>query len=142
MMTREEQTAFLSKEYLEAIRYMDNAKETLSKAKKEDYGFYKDKKYVRTACGTAYNGVLIAVDAWFVLKGVPKISKKQRKSIEYYYQNVAKLDKKLLSQLQAAYSVLHLEGYYDGITDVKLINRGFELADEIINKIKPEEVRL
>jgi exonuclease VII small subunit len=33
-MTPEEQNTFLSKEYAEAIRYMDNAKETLKRAEK------------------------------------------------------------------------------------------------------------
>lgn len=33
-MTGEEQDLFLSRGYFEAIRYMDNAKETLQKAKK------------------------------------------------------------------------------------------------------------
>jgi hypothetical protein len=81
-MTREEQNAFLSAEHAEAMRYMDNAKETLKKAGK-DGPRYTDKKYVRTACGTAYNGVLIALDAWFKLKEVPELSQKKRKPIEY-----------------------------------------------------------
>ena len=138
-MTIGEQQIFLKKEYAEAVRYMDNAKETLQKAKK-DGNHYTDKKYVRTACGTAYNGVLLALDAWFVLKGIPKPNKKQRKSIEYYMSNVAQIDKKLAASLHAAYNVLHLDGYYDGITNVKIIADGFEVAYEIIEKIKPEGV--
>jgi len=81
-MTIGEQQILLKKEYSEAVRYMNNAEETLQKAKK-DGNHYADKKYVRTACGTAYNGVLLALDAWFALKGIPKPNKKQRKSIEY-----------------------------------------------------------
>ena len=49
--------------YKEAIRYMDNAKETLLKAGKED-DIYKDEKYVKTACGIAFNGVLKALDGY------------------------------------------------------------------------------
>jgi len=137
-MTIDEQQILLKKEYAEAIRYMNNAKETLQKAKK-DGNYYTDKKYVRTACGTAYNGVLLALDAWFVLKGIPKPSKKQRKSIEYYMSNVAQIDKKLVTSLHAAYNALHLDGYYDGITNVKMITAGFDAAYEIIEKIKPED---
>ena len=136
-MTIGEQNILLKKEYAEAVRYMDNAKETLQKAKR-DGSHYTDKKYVRTACGTAYNGVLLALDAWFVLKGIPKPSKKQRKSIEYYMSNVAQIDKKLAAALHSAYNVLHLAGYYDGVTNVKVITGGFEDAYEIIEKIKPE----
>ena len=69
IMTKEKQNAFLCKEYFEAVRYMYNAKETLQKAKKDEK-HYIDKKYVRTACGTAYLGVLIALDAWLKIKDV------------------------------------------------------------------------
>jgi len=137
-MTIGEQQILLKKEYAEAIRYMDNAKETLQKAKK-DGNYYTDKKYVSTACGTAYKGVLLALDAWFVLKGIPKPSKKQRKSIEYYMSNISQIDKKLATYLHSAYNVLHLDGYYDGETNVKVIAAGFETAYEIIEKIKPQD---
>jgi len=137
-MTTGEQQIFLKKEHAEAVRYMNNAKETLQKAKR-DGNYYTDKKYVRTACGTAYNGVLLALDAWFVLKGIPKPNKKQRKSIEYYMSNITKIDKKLVASLHVAYNVLHLAGYYDGITGVKVIDGGFDAAYEIIEKIKPED---
>jgi hypothetical protein len=136
-MTAEEQAVFLAKEYAEAARYMDNARGFLLKAKK-DGSVYTDKKYVRTACGTAYNGVLIALDAWLAVKGVPKPSKKQRKSIDWYMDSIAKLDGKVKSLLYSAYEVLHLAGYYDGIKSVKIIASGFDVADEIIGKIKTE----
>jgi uncharacterized protein (UPF0332 family) len=131
-----EQNVLLEKEYTEATRYMDNAKKTLSKARKDER-HYIDRKYVRTACGTAYNGILIALDAWLINKGVPKPSKKQRKSIDFYTFNVALLDKKLLSDLNSAYNVLHLNGYYDGETNIKIITEGFDLANRIIERIKP-----
>ena len=136
-MIREAQDVFLSKWYAEAIRYMDNAKTFLGKAGKDGPN-YADPKYVRAACGTAYNGILIALDAWFVLKEIPKLSKKQRKSIDYYYDRIATIDGKMVSALHAAYDVLHLDGYYDGITRIKTIESGFDAAYEIIEKIKPE----
>ena len=67
--------------YDEAIRYMENAKETLKKAGKED-DLYQDDKYVKTACGIAYCAVLKALDGFFILKEVKK--RRGRKSIEYY----------------------------------------------------------
>jgi uncharacterized protein (UPF0332 family) len=137
-MTIEEQNVFLSREYAEASRYMDNAKETLQKARKEDDGLYKDQKYVRTACGTAYNGVLYALDAWFVMKGVTNTKKGNRKSIDFYKYNISQIDKKVAKHFDAVYSTLHLSGYYDGCLDVKVIQAGFERAYYIINKIKPE----
>ena len=120
--------------YDEAIRYIDNAKETLRKAGKKD-NRYKDEKYVKTACGTAYNGVLKALDGYLLLKEVPK--QKGRKSIEYYTASLAKLDKKLLADVNSAYRVLHLDGYYDGETYVPTIQSGFEVANEIIKRIEP-----
>jgi len=54
-MSIQEQQTLKEKYYGEAIRYMNNARECLTKAKKED-GYYQDQKYVRMACGTAYSG--------------------------------------------------------------------------------------
>jgi hypothetical protein len=137
-MTLDEQIAFKSKEHAEAIRYMDNAEETLKKAGKDGTRYYADAKYVQTACGIAHLAVLRALDAWFELKGLPKPSKKQRKSIDYYTYNVAKFDGKVLKTLQEAYNSLHLSGYYDGTTRISTIKDGFDDAYEIIDRIKPE----
>ena len=133
-MSIEEQNEVKIKYYNEAIRYMDNAKETLKKAGKEDK-FYLDKKYVKTACGTAYNGVLTALDGYLILKEIKKT--RGRKSIEYYQNSIAKTDKKLLNYVNNAYDILHLSGYYDGINTVSVIKEGFNMAYYIIDKIKP-----
>ena len=133
-MSIEEQQQIKQTYYSEALRYMDNAKETLQKAGKDDR-FYIDDKYVKTACGTAYNGVLKALDGYFILKEVKK--PKGKKSIDYYKLNITKIDKKLLNYLNNAYEVLHISGYYEGVTSVKVIQEGFDLAYDIIEKIKP-----
>jgi uncharacterized protein (UPF0332 family) len=136
-MSLNEQLEIREKYYSEAIRYMDNAKECLKKAKKED-DYYNDPKYVRMACGTAYNGVLIALDGFLTLKGIHKSNgKKIRKSIEYYQSNITKIDQKMLNVLNSAYQILHLSGYYDGIVDAIVVKRGFDEAYKIIDKIKP-----
>ena len=136
-MSIEEQQELKEKYYTEATRYMDNAKEYLKNAKKEG-NVYHDPKYVRTACGTAYNGVLIALDCFFTLKGIhTSDNKKVRKSIEYYQKNLAKQDKKMLDNLNVAYKILHLSGYYDGIESVTVVKEGFNFANAIIDKIKP-----
>jgi len=138
-MDRAEQDIFLSAEYAEANRYMDNANDTLLKARK-DGKHYIDRKYVKSACGTAYSGVLVALDAWFAVKGIPQPPKKQRKSIGYYMSNISRIDKKLADDLDAAYKVLHLDGYYDGMNNVKILAGGFEVAYDIIERIKPENL--
>jgi len=135
-MSIQEQEQTKEKYYSEAMRYMDNAKEYLKNAKKEG-NFYHDKKYVKTACGVAYSGLLVALEGLLALKGVDKPSKKQRKSIEYYQENIARIDKKMLDYLNSAYEILHLLGYYDGITKVTVLKEGFEDAYTLIEKIKP-----
>jgi hypothetical protein len=139
-MTLQEQHDIKEKYYSEAMRYIDNAKDYLKNAKKED-GFYLDKKYVKTACGTAYSGLLVALDGYLSLRNL-KPKGKERKSIEYYQRNIAKIDKKMLNNLNSAYEILHLWGYYDGITKASVVKDGFEMANTIIEKIKPQEQKL
>jgi hypothetical protein len=135
-MSIQEQQNTKEKYYGEAMRYMDNAKEYLKNAQKEG-NYYKDAKYVKTACGTAYNGLLVALDCFLILRGIHKPTGKERKSIEYYQRNLTGENKKILNHLNVAYKVLHLSGYYDGVESVSIIKEGFDEAYAIINKIKP-----
>ena len=134
------QNAFLSKWYAEANRYMDNAKDALKKAEILDDGFYKDRKYVETACGVAYLGVLHALNAWLKVNGVPDPAKKRDKTIYFYKSNIEERDEDLADSLNSAYNVLHIGGYYRGEMSVKAIDAGFDAAYEIIEKIKPEQL--
>ena len=120
--------------YKESMRYIDNAKLMLQQAGKEDRN-YKDVKYVHSACGAAYIGTLKALDVLLDIKQVPK--KRGRKSIEYYQTALSKIDKKLLSYLNNAYRLLHLDGYYEGETNIKAIDEGFENAILVIAALKP-----
>ena len=119
--------------HAEALRYMQNARDTYRKARKEER-FYQDKKYVQGGANYAYHAVLIALDAYLRLKGVDE---PKRKSIEYYRTEVAKLDKKLLARLNDAYNTLHLAGGYDGNLNVEVNAAGLKTAEEIIDAIKP-----
>ncbi|MDR3297291.1 MAG: DUF5618 family protein [Prevotellaceae bacterium] len=134
-MSIEEQEIVKQEAYAEAMRYVQNAKEVLQKAGKEGNSYY-DCKYVRMACGTVYSGTLVALDAWLKLKSVPD---PKHKSIDYYRKNIGKLDRKLLTNLNNAYDVLHLSGYYDGILDVVVVQEGFNYALAIIERIKPAQ---
>jgi Skp family chaperone for outer membrane proteins len=120
--------------YSEALRYLANAKETLQKAGKED-GQYKDVKYVKTATGTAYSGILVALDEY--LKQKERNKYKKPTSIQDYQSRITKVDKKLLAKLNTAHDLLHLLGYYTGTKSFKLVSDGFEVAKEIIEYIKP-----
>ncbi len=119
--------------YSEALRYMENAKETLKKAGKED-GLYQDVKYVKTASGTAYSAILFALDEY--LKQKEGLKYKKPKSIEDYQTRITKQNKKLLTLVVSAYETLHILGYYHGATSVKTITSGFEDAYSIIEYIK------
>jgi len=118
--------------YLECKRYMDNAKEILQKAKK-DNGIYKDIKYVQTACGIAYNAVLMALDEYLIRK---EPNKPKSKDIEDYKKRISRQNKTILKILLSAYDELHLAGYYHGTQSAKTVKSGFENAYKIIEFVK------
>ncbi len=124
--------------YREALRYLDNASVMLrTKANKKD-NYYQDAKYVRTASGTAYNGVLLALDTYLRVKGKPIEKKKgSRINVDHYRERLAALDKKLLAKFNTTYNVLHLNGYYEGETSYGVINEGMKAAEEIVEQTKP-----
>jgi hypothetical protein len=64
-MSQQDKEALKETYYSEATIYMENAKEYLKNAKKEG-SVYRDPKHVRTACGTAYSGLLIALDGTYI----------------------------------------------------------------------------
>jgi len=138
-MTVEEQEEIKKMQYTRAMRYFGNAKNALSNSGIEGK-LYTDEKYVSSACGIAYRGVLVALDCWFKLKGVefPKEGKK-RKSIEFYMYNLGKLNGKMADRLNNVYSALHLGGYYECATDSRIIKAGFENAKVLIDLIKPTQ---
>jgi len=134
-MSIEEKNEIRRSAYTEALRYIDNAKENLHKAKKHGK-YYGDAKYVRTASGVAYNAMLLALDALMRIKNIHQPSR-NRRSIEWYRDQLRKMDGKLLNDVNTAYSILHLYGYYDGVTNVKVINEGIDSALSVIKHIKP-----
>ncbi|MCL4537368.1 MAG: DUF5618 family protein, partial [Nitrospirae bacterium] len=65
----------------EPIRYLDNAKELLKKSPIEG-NRYTDDKYVKSACGVAYLGVLKAIEESLINKGLTR--KELPKKVEEY----------------------------------------------------------
>ncbi len=115
----------------EARRYIENAREILNdKAGELDNKHYADKKYVRMAGNTAYNGVLEALD-----RIVPPTQRKKRKSAEYYQLHLAQKDKKLLHLYNEAYYILHLSLGYDGILNKAVAKAGISTAEDIIQRV-------
>ena len=111
----------------EATRYIDNAKELLQDKAQKDDKYYTDAKYVKMAGNTAYNGVLLALD------GLLGVKKKGRKSVEWYKEELGKMDKKMGNAFSTVYNTLHLDMGYDGLLSVKIANVGLEEAETIIN---------
>jgi hypothetical protein len=136
-MTIEEQEHIKQDGYAEAMRYIANAKDYLQKAGMDGDGRYRDKKYVRTACGAAYNGVLEALGTYFQLKNPDALKTKESKTIDFYRKNLAKENAKVLKTLNSVYTILHIEGYYEGILEMLVIKAGFQRAKQIIDLIKP-----
>lgn len=117
----------------EAHRYLDNAKEILTdKAQKED-GLYKDAKYVKMAGNTAYSGLLVALDGLFGIK------RKGRKSVDWYQEELGKVDKKVLNTFNAAYNNLHLAMGYDGNLTVEVCIAGLKQAEQIVNWVATKQ---
>ena len=117
----------------EAHRYIDNAKEILREKAHKKNKYYQDEKYVKMAGNTAYNGVLVALDGLFGVK------KKGRKSVEWYKEELSKMDKKILFSFSTAYTTLHLVMGYDGGPSVVIATEGLKEAETIINWVETKQ---
>ncbi|MCD8540413.1 MAG: DUF5618 family protein [Leadbetterella sp.] len=118
----------------EARRYLDNARTILSERARKDGDLYQDKKYVRMAGNTMYNGVLVALD------GLLGAKKKGRKDVDWYRTGIHALDKKALDRFNALYETLHLTLGYDGNTIVSIsreaLKRSYELVDWVAIRLE------
>ena len=114
----------------EAERYLQNARQILSEKAEKDGDYYNDSKYVRMAGNTAWNGVLIALDA--VLDMRKNLRKGQRLDFKDYQTAIAKKDSKMPRTLLNAYGLLHLSLGYDGITDYKTVQSSLDKAKIIL----------
>ena len=122
----------------EAIRYFNNAKEILNKAKIED-NRYSDIKYVQEACGTAYLAVLKAINEYLLKKVVLK--KELPRSVEAYRKALQKYliiyNGKLLKEFDDLYHELHIAGYYAGdLRHVDTVKTIFKATKVFIDKVK------
>ena len=116
----------------EARRYVQNAKELLREKADLDTEtqHYRDRKYVRMAGNTLWNGVLL------ILEEVFHVGETKKNRPDFYdYQNVvAKRDLKLLTWVNTGYELLHLSMGYDGILKKSVCQDGIEVANDIIDR--------
>jgi hypothetical protein len=96
----------------EAERYLQNAKQILSEKAEKDGDYYNDTKYVKMAGNTAWNGVLVALDA--VLDVRAGLKKGQRLDFHDYEAAIARRDRKMINPLLGAYESLYKALGYDG----------------------------
>ena len=115
----------------EAERYLQNARLILSEKAEKEGDYYNDRKYVRMAGNTAWNGVLIALDA--VLKVSANLKKGQRPEFKDYQEAIAKKDKKMTRPLLGAYESLHKAMGYDGNPVYKVVQSSLEQAKILLD---------
>ncbi|MBR4391912.1 MAG: DUF5618 family protein [Bacteroidales bacterium] len=116
----------------EARRYVENAKTLLVEHGELDVEThsYNDRKYVRMAGNTLWNGVLLILDAVFHVRK----DRRLRVDIEDYRKAVGPRDKKLLRLVNLAYVQMHIYLGYDGSQDKALCDSCFRIANEIIDR--------
>ena len=116
----------------EARRYVENARTVLLENGKLDLttGLYEDPKYGRAAGNYLWLGVLQALDAVFHVRE----DRRTRVNINAYLNAVGKRDRKLLAWVDNGYSIMHLYMNYDGNQDKGLCERGFKIANDIIDR--------
>ncbi len=116
----------------EALRYAENAKKLLRENGKLDLEtqLYQDRKYVRMAGNTLWNGMLLILEEVFHVK----MNKSGRPDIIDYKQAINRRDKKLMSLVNAGYDLMHLAMGYDGNPSKSTCDDGFRVAEEIIKR--------
>ena len=116
----------------EAQRYVQNAKDLLEEKAQLDTEtkLYKDRKYVRMAGNTLWNGVLLILDATFQVK----TAKRPHPKIKDYQEKIAKRDLKLLDLVTVGYETIHISMGYDGNPTKQVCSGGITLATDIITR--------
>lgn len=116
----------------EARRYVDNAKKLLVENGELDMEtrLYGDRKYVKMAGNTLWNGVLFILDAVFHVR----TDRRRHADINAYRDAVGKRDKKLLTMVNVGYENMHIEMGYEGNPMKALCDGGIHLANDIIDR--------
>ena len=115
----------------EAERYLENARQILSEKAGKEGNYYNDTKYVKMAGNTAWNGVLVALDA--VLDVRKNLKKGQQPDFRDYQNAVLTKDSKMNQPLLGAYESLHKSLGYDGNPNYKVVQAAMENGRLIVS---------
>ena len=115
----------------EAERYLSNARNILSEKAEKNGDYYndRDRKHIKKAGNTAWDGVSLALDAVFGIKR----NKKKWVNIKDYQSAMAEKDPKMTKPLYSTYATLCLALGCDGTLSCNIVQIGFEQAEEMIN---------
>ncbi len=124
-----------TKANLSPQHFLNNAKETLRKSAIEAE-HYHDAKYVSEASGMAYLAALKAIFDYAERSGI-KIKRDRPKSYEGVSHLIDNLPQrnKLHHKFKSVYDILHVGGYYNQFTNVKVIKEGFKEAEDILKML-------
>ena len=116
----------------EARRYVDNAKKLLVENGELDIEThsYNDRKYVKMAGNTLWNGVLLILDAVFHVRQ----DRRRHVDIENYRKAVGDRDRKLLRLVNMAYDNMHIDMGYNGDRNKDVSDSCFRMANDIIDR--------
>ena len=114
----------------EAERYLQNARQLLSEKAEKDGDYYNDTKYVKMAGNTAWNGVLVALDAVLLIR--KNLKKGQRPEFKDYQDAIAQKDGRMARPLLWAYESLHKVMGYDGNPRYKIVQDSLDQAKMIV----------
>ena len=131
-MKEENNTTLVADPVAEARRYVENAKTILREKGDLDYEtqLYRDRKYVRMAGNTLWNGGLLIIDEVFHVK----TPSRPHPDVLDYKQAVSKRDKKLLNLFVSGYEILHIYMGYDGGLQKDACQGGIDIANQIIDR--------
>ena len=122
-------------------RYIEEAKALFKEAREE---FERGKKEgdftrLRDACEKAWGSVVLATNELFEKKGIPiaKSSRERREGLDYLENIDPKVREKAIRDRYSARDYhLHRQGFYEGISDLKLIEVEMEKAKLYIEDIE------
>lgn len=125
-----------------AVRFFKNGVATIKRVE-EHYGIYDDLKYVHEGSGIIYRGVLSAVDAVAMARGVPKTKlPKNVGEVREFLKKRSASNGKVIKAFNILYSCLHRIGYYGRDDEVgpEIIKLGIANARFVIEKLTGKKI--